>query len=213
LTSPQPAASDLGCRAGAGNITAGVFIQPIFDYTFPELLNAGDPMPVNAFDTIPYLAKGSGPYVPGKFGLTPPATHVTVGQLKPWPGGQVGAAATATTSCVPVAPSSSVTPSSTSSAPAASGTVTPPPVDTIKIVSATGRNQRSVSTVTVVATTTSLDPAIMLFLTAAGQNPVGKTNLTLTSPGNWALTFAVKSKPQAVTVTSSFGGRVTANVA
>lgn len=190
-----------GTTIGAGNITAGVFIQPIFDYTFPELLNAGGPMPVNAFDTIPYLSKGSGPYVPGTFGLTPPATPVIVGQLNPWP----GAAAPAATSCAPVAPSS-VTPSSTSSAPAASGTVTPPPVDTIKIVSATGRNQKGVSTVTVVATTTSLDPAIMLFLTAAGQNPVGKTNMTLTSPGNWALTFAVKSKPQTVTLTSSFGG-------
>ena len=198
-----------GVTKGAGGITAGEFIQPIFDYTFPELLDTGAPMPINAFDTIPYLAKGSGPYVPGKPGSNPPATPVIVGQLNPWP----GAVKPAATVCPPPSVPSPSTTLSTSAVP--NPTPSPkPPVDTIVITSAVGRNQKGAATVSVVATTTSKDPAIVLSLTAAGQNPVAKTNMTLTSPGNWALTFAVKSKPNTVTVISSFGGGpVTANVA
>jgi hypothetical protein len=214
-TDLTPATRYVGFRLADGtvttknNLTAGQFIQPIFDYTFPELLIAGDPMLPLAFDTIPYLSQGSGPFVPGTPNAAPLASPPIVGQLSPWPGGAAPVAApiNCATAVAPPPPSStttSATPTSTAK----------PPVDTIVITSATGRNQKGQTTLSVTATTTSTDPAIVLSITAAGQNPVPKTAMTLVSPGNWSFTISLKSKPLTVTVTSSFGGGpVTANVA
>jgi hypothetical protein len=196
-----------GTTIGAGNLTAGEFIQPIFDYIFPEPLVFGDPLFPNAFEVIPYLALGGGPYVPGKFGFPPPATPVIVGQLNPWP----GVPAPAATSCPP--PATSIAPTSTVASSVSPTATVKPPIDTIVITSATGRNQRGATTLTVTATTTSKDPAIILSITAAGANPIPLSPMTLVSPGSWTFVATVKSKPNTVTVTSSFGGGpVTANV-
>lgn len=215
-----PAPRAVGFRMQSGttttknNLTAGLFVQPIFEYTFPELLVAGDPLLANAFETIPFLAQGSGPYVPGRFGYPAPSTPVIVGQLNPWPGGAAPVAAPL--NCPPPSPITSSTPpppASTSSAPVATSTG-PPPVDTISITSATARAQKGTTTLTVTATTSSKDAAIVLFVSAAGQNPVPKTSMTLVTPGSWTFSITVKNKPNTVTVTSSFGGGpVTANVA
>jgi hypothetical protein len=208
-----PATRYVGFRLQTGvtntgnNLTAGQFIQPIFDYVFPELLVAGNPDLPLAFETIPYLAKGSGPYVPGKVGNTAPVPAPIVGQLSPWPGGSAPVAAPVV--CPP--------PATTTTSAIASATPTPPvnpPVDKITITSATGKNQKGQTTLSVTAITDSKDPAIVLSITAAGRNPVPKTPMTLVSPGNWLFTITLKSKPLTVTVTSSFGGGpVTANVA
>ncbi|KAH7389158.1 hypothetical protein BKA64DRAFT_131605 [Cadophora sp. MPI-SDFR-AT-0126] len=198
-----------GTTVGAGNITAGEFIQPIFDYIFPEPLDFGAPLFPNAFEVIPYLALGGGPYTPGRPGFPPPATPAIVGQLDPWP----GVPAPAKTSCPPP-PTTTITPTSTLATSASPTSTVKPPVDTIVITSATGRNQRGTTTLTVTATTTSKDPAILLSITAAGANPIPLSPMTLVSPGSWSFVATVKSKPSTVTVTSSFGGGpVTANVA
>ncbi|KAK0101018.1 hypothetical protein ONS95_012994 [Cadophora gregata] len=197
-----------GTTIGAGNITAGEFIQPIFDYIFPEPLDFGAPLFPNSFEVIPYLALGGGPYTPGKLGFPLPASQAIVGQLNPWP----GAVPPPATSCAPL-PTTTITPSSTLTTASSPTATVKPPVDTIVITSATGRNQRGATTLTVTATTTSKDPTILLSITAAGQNPIPLTAMTLVSPGSWSFVATVKSKPLTVTVTSSFGGGpVTANV-
>ncbi|KAH9207642.1 hypothetical protein DL95DRAFT_374068 [Leptodontidium sp. 2 PMI_412] len=198
-----------GTTLGAGNLTAGEFIQPVFDYIFPEPLDFGAPLFPNAFEVIPYLALGGGPYTPGRPGFPAPASPAIVGQLNPWP----GVPAPAATSCAP-APTTTIASSTTLTSVTSPTATVKPPVDTIVITSATGRNQRGATTLTVTATTTSKDPAIILSITAAGQNPVGLSPMTLVSPGSWSFVATVKSKPLTVTVTSSFGGGpVTANVA
>lgn len=193
-----------GTSVGASNLTAGQFIQPVFDYTFPELLTAGNQEIPLELETIPYLAQGSGPYIPGLFNKSPPSPAVTVGQLSPWPG--------ATAPSLLPCPVHTTTSSSTTSSTTPTSTA-PPPVDTIVITSAVGSNKKGSTTVTVTATTSSKDPNILLSLSATGQNPISLTPMTLVSPGSWSLVVSVKNKPATVTVTSNFGGSATANVA
>lgn len=117
-----------GTSTGPNGITAGEFIQPIMDFIFPEQINFGSPPLLNSFQTIPFLASGSGPYIPGNLLTGPLVPGVIVGQLSPWP----GTPQPATTSCAP--------PSATSIAPAPPASSTPatpppPPVpDTVTIV-------------------------------------------------------------------------------
>jgi hypothetical protein len=91
----SPATRQVGFRLSTGvtqvplgptNLTAGQFIQPIFDFIFPEQLTFGTPAIENRFDVIPFLGLGSGPYIPGAPGAAPPTNPVVVGQLSPWPG-------------------------------------------------------------------------------------------------------------------------------
>ncbi|KAI9053525.1 hypothetical protein LZ554_002480 [Drepanopeziza brunnea f. sp. 'monogermtubi'] len=78
----SPATRQVGFRVATGatvtsnNVTAGQYLQPIFSYPFPELTAFGTPVFPNSFDLIPYLATGSGPYVPGTFGATPPTPEI-----------------------------------------------------------------------------------------------------------------------------------------
>jgi hypothetical protein len=193
-----------------GNITAGVYVQPVFDFVFPELTVPGAPFAANAFDVMPFLALGSGPYVPGNL-LTPPlATPPIIGQLSPWPGVPIPAP----TSCPPPPPPTTptttpVTPTTliTTTAPAA--TPTPPP-DTIVINSAVSSKARQGSfQLDVTATTNSL--TAKLFLSVAGSNPVPNplSNAPMTSLGNgkWSLSAQIKGVPLSVTVTSDIGGK------
>jgi hypothetical protein len=204
-----------GITKGAGNLTAGEFIQPVFNYIFPELLTIGTPMIVQTFDVIPYLAAGSGPYVPGSWNFPAPPTPVIVGQLSPWP----GASAPATTVCPPPATGTPLPPTSTTAPPTSTTSACPKGTstnaatkDTITITSATAKNQKGVATLSVTATTTSKDPCTLLSITATGQNPVGLTAMTLVAPGSWSFTITVKNKPLTVTVTSNLGGTATSNV-
>lgn len=201
-----------GTTIGAGGIIAGQFVQPIFDYIMPELLAAGTAELVNPFDVIPYLAKGSGPYVPGILGTAAGDSNVIVGQLSPWP----GASTPPTTVCGP--PTTPTTPTPT---PTPTSTTPAGPADTIVITSAVGVNKKGSATLTVAATTTSFDPLTVLSISATGQNPVTITAMTLDKlgsagvPSKWSFVVTVKNKPLTVTVSSNVPGNkaVTANVA
>jgi len=204
-----PATAQVGFRLSSGtvtsgnNLTAGQFIQPIFDFIFPELLNFGDPPLTLNFDAIPFLAQGSGPYVPGN-PLTPaPATCLRVGQLNPWPGAVAPQAATCTTPCTPLSPSSS-----TSSSAVASSTA-PAPGD--QILSATGSLTRARGVVTLNVQAQVNNPNSVLSVSAAGPNPIASQTMTkgTTVAGgvtNWSIAISVKgNKPTSFTVTSSGG--------
>lgn len=101
----SPATAQVGFRLSTGtttsgnNLTASQFIQPLFNFIFPELLNFGDPMiPLN-LEAINFLAQGSGPYIPGNPLDTPPPTCLRVGQLNPWPGATAPAPTTCPSPC------------------------------------------------------------------------------------------------------------------
>jgi hypothetical protein len=193
-----------------GNITAGVYVQPVFDFVFPELTVPGQPFAPNAFDVMPFLALGSGPYVPGNLLATPPATPVLIGQLSPWPGAPIAAP----TSCPPPPPPSTptppVVPPTTTAVVATPTPSTGPSPDTIIINSATSTKARQGSfQVDVTATTNNLQAK--LFLTVAGSNPVPNplTNAPMTSLGNgkWSLSAQIKGVPISLFVTSDKNGK------
>lgn len=214
-TDASPAPRQVGFRATTGvtttqnNITAGQYIQPIFSYTFPEIVAFGTPMFPNLFDVIPYLAQGSGPYTPGTFGVTPPASEVIVGQLSPWP----GALAPTTTSCAPKPSSTTSSPpvttgpsttlGTTTSAPATTSAV---PKDVITILSASQSSTRGIITVTASASSNNADA--QLFMAVAGPNPITATAMTK-SGSTFSLSVSVKNKGTSVTITSNFGGSAT----
>jgi hypothetical protein len=225
-TDASPATRQVGFRLRTGtsvtsnNITAGQYFQPIFEYTFPELTAFGTLVFPNLFDVIPYLSKGSGPYIPGSFGVSPPVSEVIVGQLSPWP----GASAPATTSCAPrptpttaatasstindVPPPDTTVPpttlSTTTSSPATSTSVVPK--DTITIISASQSSNRGVITVT--ASASSNNPNALLSMAVAGPNPISATAMTK-SGSTFSLSISVKNKGTSVTITSQFGGSAT----
>jgi hypothetical protein len=212
-TDASPAPRQVGFRATTGvtitqnNITAGQYIQPIFSYTFPEIVTFGTPMFPNLFEVIPYLGQGSGPYVPGTFGASPPASEVIVGQLSPWP----GALAPTTTSCPPKSSSTtspvttgpSTTLSTTTSNPATTSAV---PKDVITILSASQSSTRGIITVTASASSSNADA--QLLMAVAGPNPITATAMTK-SGSTFSLSVSVKNKGTSVTITSSFGGSAT----
>ena len=191
-----------GTSEGPSGIIAGSFVQPIMEYIFPELTTFGDPMIPLGFERLPYLAKGSGPFVPGNLLSSPPATPVIVGQLNPWPGATTPVA----TSCPPVQPN----PTTLSTATAAP---TPGPVpDTVTINTATSTAGKGQFTVAVTATTNNL--AAILSCAVAGVDPIAATPMTKVAgtPGRWSFTITVKGRPSSVTVTSDKGGRASRNV-
>lgn len=77
-----------GTTVNANGITIGQFIQPIMDdgFIFPELDVFGQPQIVYDFDVMPFLSKGSGPWLGGIPGSEPSENTPIVGQLDPWPG-------------------------------------------------------------------------------------------------------------------------------
>ncbi|KAJ7712496.1 hypothetical protein B0H16DRAFT_693654 [Mycena metata] len=126
-----------GVSPGPRGLVAGQFEQPIFVYTFPELIDFGANEPANQFQLMPYIAQGSGPFEYGNFLEPPLPTPTIVGQLDPWP----GAIVPGTTSCAPPS-STTATTSSASSTPTGPAGIT----DVINILSATTRNQKGRST-------------------------------------------------------------------
>jgi hypothetical protein len=84
------ASSAPGGTGYANGLGSGQYRVPNFTFIFPENVVLGEPILSNNFQDFPFLTLGSGPYG----GV---ATNPIVGQLKPWPGLQVPAAA----SCSP----------------------------------------------------------------------------------------------------------------
>jgi hypothetical protein len=183
------------------NFTAGEFTQPVFAFDFPELTVAGSPMIPYAFDAMPFLALGSGPYVPGNLLSAPLATPPIIGQLNPWPGSPVPASI----SCpaTPLTPTPTPTPTTTAVVP------TPTPVtDVITIQTATQTKARQGNFQIDVAATDP-NPLANLFVTIAGSNPLPNplTNAPMTNLGNgkYTLTAQIKAVGIKVTVTSDKG--------
>lgn len=58
-------------------IVSGQYQCPIEEFIFPEPASPGSPLPVNNFETMPFLAQGMGPLE---------GSGPIVGQLTPWPG-------------------------------------------------------------------------------------------------------------------------------
>ncbi|KAJ7671915.1 hypothetical protein B0H17DRAFT_190854 [Mycena rosella] len=178
-TSPAPRQVSLrysnGVTLGSKNITAGQFIQPVFNYVFPELIAFGGKQPPIQFKLLPYLLKGSGPFVPGNLLSSALATAPIVGQLSPWPGAPIAAApkcpapVTTTPAATPVTTTRTTTTTSTSTAAI--------PTDTIKIISAAARNQKGVTSTTISATTTS--KTAKLFMAIFGVDNVAATASSL----------------------------------
>ncbi|KAF7361123.1 hypothetical protein MSAN_01144100 [Mycena sanguinolenta] len=182
-------------KVGPKGIMAGQYIQPIMLFIFPELISPGSPEVPNQFDTIPFLAVGSGPLEFGNL-LTPPlATPPIVGQLDPWPGD----IPPATTSCAPFT-SVSVTSTATSSSASMSATGTP---DIIEILSATTQNIKGTTTTVVVALTTS--PTAQLFMQVLGADNTPAEPMTSLGAGEFTPSIGTKGKPTEVIVTSTGG--------
>jgi hypothetical protein len=199
-TNVNPATRQVGFRlssgtsTGAGGLTAGQFIQPIFNFIFPELLAIGSPMLENRFDVIPFLGKGSGPYVPGQPGFPAPAAPVIVGQLSPWPGSLPPTTTICPVLIISAAATTTVITSTTSTTAAPNAA---PPVDTITIESAAASAKRGATIVTVTATTNANDPTNKLFLNVNGVTPIANAamNPMAGSPGKFSLVITVKGKP------------------
>lgn len=215
--------SQTGTMAGPQGIIAGQFIQPVFENIFPELIDFGSRPLINSFDVIPYLTKGSGPFVPGNLLSPPPTTTSIVGQLSPWP----GATAPSTTSCTPI-PSTSASSSASSSSPSTSPTPIPDSVTITTITS--GKNQggtgssyrhskiyiltstfQGITPVTVVAKSTNTSGSAKLTLTITGNVNSGPTQMNNDGGGNYSLTISVKG-PKTATVNSDGGGTATGAV-
>lgn len=203
-TKITPATRNVGFRSAAGtfktknNFTAGEYNQPIMDFIFPELTTFGANMLPLAFDIMPFLAQGSGPYVPGNVLADKLDDAPIIGQLNPWP----GATAPTTTSCAPT--SSSATSSSTA-------TPTPPVVDVVTIISATKVKTRGGAwQVTVVAQ--SDNPDALLKVAVAGVKPVAPSPMSKNADGTFSLLVLTKGLPSSVTVTSNLLGEDTVGV-
>jgi hypothetical protein len=69
-------------RLTANGLKAGYFEAPDFEFIFAENLILGSPQIPLTFQEFPFLANGSGPYVPWNTGGAPVGN---VGQLSPWP--------------------------------------------------------------------------------------------------------------------------------
>ncbi|KAJ7141361.1 hypothetical protein C8R44DRAFT_847123 [Mycena epipterygia] len=201
----SPATREVGFRytngpsPGPRGLTVGQFIQPIFEFIFPELTTFGTQQVPFEFELMPFLAQGSGPFEFGNY-LTPPlANRTIVGQLSPWPGG----IAPTTTTCPPVSITTSA--SSTSQTPTPIPTPTPA-VDFITIISAVALNKKGQTTTSVTASSNSTLSQLFLAITGVDNVPpqaMLKTNI----PMQFSLDISTKGKPSLVTVTSSLGGK------
>ncbi|KAJ7141307.1 hypothetical protein C8R44DRAFT_244410 [Mycena epipterygia] len=186
----SPATREVGFRytngpsPGPRGLTVGQFIQPIFEYIFPELTTFGTQQIPFEFNVMPFLAKGSGPFTYGNYLAAPPATPTIVGQLSPWPGSPTPAA----TSCPPPKVVRALTPAK----------------DIITIVSALALNKKGQTTTSVTAS--SNNPTAQLFLAITGVDNVAPQVMDKQPNGQFTLDISTKGKPSSVTVTSSLGG-------
>lgn len=178
------------------NLTAGLFIQPVFNFLFPEITAFGANVPALAFEKFPFLALGSGPYIPGNV-MSPPLTSpVIVGQLKPFPADPN--IVPIPTVCPPPVASSSTSTSAIASPTAA-------PVDSVTIISAVKTKIKGGAfQVSVVASTNSLTAKLLVQI--AGANLVNPPPMTSNGNGVFSLTVLTKGLPTSVTVTSTEKG-------
>lgn len=207
-TPVTPPTRNVGFRSASGvmttgnNLTAGLFIQPVFNFLFPEITAFGANVPALAFERFPFLAQGSGPYTPGNVLSPPLEIPIIVGQLKPFPANQN--LVPVPTVCPPP-----VVSSSTSSAAVASATSAP--VDNVTIVSATKTKTRGGAfQVAVTASTDSL--TAKLWVQIAGANFVNPAPMTSLGNGVFSLSILTKGLPTSITVTSTEKGSGTSIV-
>lgn len=172
------------------NLTAGEYHSPIADFVFPEITTFGANADPLAFDTIPFLVNGFGPYVPGNALADKLVDSPIVGQLKPWPG----------KAAPPVTPTVCTEKPATSSAAPATG-----PKDNITILSAVKTNSRG-GTSQAFVRARSDNPLAMLKLSVAATNPVKLSPMTKNADGTFSLSVLSKSVQTSVTVTSELGG-------
>jgi hypothetical protein len=204
-TKITPATRNVGFRSAKGtfktknNFTAGEYNTPIMDYTFPELTTFGGDMLPLAFDIMPFLAQGSGPYVPGNAVADKIVDPPIIGQLDPWP----GATPPTTTTCAPI-----TDPTATPTPPV---DPTPPPVDTVTIISAVKVKTRGGAwQVTIVAQ--SDNPVAVLKVAVAAVKPVAASPMSKNAGGTFSLLVLAKGLPSSVDVTSDLGGEAVATV-
>ncbi|KAJ6535725.1 hypothetical protein B0H19DRAFT_1080176 [Mycena capillaripes] len=205
----SPAPRQVGFRYSSGTspgprgIIAGQFIQPIFDYIFPELLVFGGQQIPLEFDVVPFLAQGSGPFVPGTPGAADLTSPLIVGQLSPWP----GSAAPKTTTCPPpsTAPAAPATPAAPVTPAKPAGTK-----DTVTIISATTRNTKGQTTTSVTASSNNASAKLSMAIT--GVDNVAATPMNRQANGQYQLDISTKGKPASVTITSDQGGSASKNV-
>ncbi|KAF2107626.1 hypothetical protein BDV96DRAFT_505879 [Lophiotrema nucula] len=178
------------------NLTAGVFIQPVTGFIFPEVTNFGANLPPLAFETMGFLAQGSGPYVPGNPLAPPPAdgeTPIIVGQLDPWP----GKPPPATTSCTVPTPTSTAEPTATP-------TQTPP--DIVLVDLATMTKSRGGNFIVEVHATSDNPDAKLFISVDAIVRPLVNGPMQKQPDGGFHTKVLMKGTPTGVTVTSDLGG-------
>ncbi|KAH8814737.1 hypothetical protein DL96DRAFT_423323 [Flagelloscypha sp. PMI_526] len=199
----SPATREVGFRLstgtsdGPGGIIAGQFIQPIMEYTMPELVIFGDNLPQHPFQLMPYLVNGAGPYESGDYLATPLATPALIGQLNPWPGRPIAAP----DACPP--PTNTTDPTTTTDT-TTPPTQTPTGPDTVTILTATVDNGQSTSRVVCTALTT--DPTAKLTFSSIGNNPINATPMTSLGNGQWTISISASRRPTTAVVTSDKGG-------
>jgi hypothetical protein len=219
----SPATRNVGFRMSNGvlktanGLIAGQFVQPVMNFIFPEITAFGADVPPLAFDHMPFLYNGTGPYAPGNVLAAPLADPAPIiGQLNPWPGDVAPVAPVCTQSPSSTTSSSTATDTATATGTGVTDTATATPTaspspDTITIVSATSTKLRNGAfMVSVVAT--SDNPSALLNMGVAGVIPVPSSPMTQNADGTFSLTVMIKGAPSSVTVTSQFGGQAVSAV-
>jgi len=186
--------SALGAVATNNSILAGQSVTPINGFAngfiFPELTLIGNQMFPLEFDTITFLAQGSGPFQEQNQLVASPSNPPIVGQLDPWPGATTPVVTCPTTNVIP---------------PTSSPTVTPAR-DEVTIVSVVFQRERAVTAYTVLAVSTDTSGNAQLTISGAGTDPLAPFVMQNTGGGNYMSSFQLKSSLTSITVVSSEGG-------
>jgi hypothetical protein len=196
-----------------GGILAGQFVNPTFDFTFPEVIPFGAPLVQLQFDNLEFLLKGAGPYVPGN-PLTPAITGANgpprIGRLNPWPG-----QLTPGTPNNPACPAGPVpqppTQAPPTPAPAPAPATPPKKVDTVKVISVTTvRGKGGFDIITAVATSSDLTAILTANLVASIAIP--DTNMPFNAATKqWSVDLQEKGVATIFNVISNLGGKACFN--
>lgn len=116
-----------------GGILAGQFVNPTFDFTFPEVIPFGAPLGQLRFDNLEFLLKGAGPYVPGNVLAPAPSVFPRIRRLNPWPG-VLPAGILANPNCVGTATAPPTQKAPVAAIPVAPVIVAPGKADVLKFV-------------------------------------------------------------------------------
>jgi hypothetical protein len=208
-----PASAGVPADPTVGGILAGQFINPTFDFTFPEVIPFGAPQVQLRFDVFDFLLKGAGPYVPGNV-LTPAITAASgpprVGRLNPWPG-----VLPAGTPANPKCPAGPVPQPPTQAppvpAPAPAPATPPKKVDTVKIVSVTvTKSKGGFDVINAIATSSDLTAVLTANLVAS--IPIPDTNMIFDAKTKtWTTSLQEKGVSTIFNVISNLGGKACFN--